>query len=144
MAAYLLTLRIEDIWDAPDACKEHLEAVEEKMDVRMEPSDLCPAMFEQLYPQDAKKITEKTSNINAMARIIAAYTSRLYYSELDDDVVMTYLCPQPKEIFHYWYNTPGILHEQFQQGLGRSTFDPPVYFDTKEYVDPPRRSRPSW
>ena len=94
-------------------------------------------MFEQLYLQDAKKITENTSNINAMAKIITAFTSRLYYSELEDYQIMTYLCPQPKGTFYYWYNTPCIIHQQFEGGLGRCTFDPPVYFDTKEYVGPP-------
>ena len=50
---------------------------------------------------------------------------------------MAYLRPQPKGAFHHWYNTPGIIHQQFEGGLGRCTFDPPVCFDTKGYVDPP-------
>ena len=57
---------------------------------------MCLAMFAQLYPQDAKKITETTNNINAMARITMAYSSRLYFSELDVNHVMAYLRPPNK------------------------------------------------
>ena len=50
LAAYVTTLRLEDIWDAPNTCREHIVAADEKVDVAMDPVLLCPAMFAQFYP----------------------------------------------------------------------------------------------
>ena len=32
-----------------------------------------------------------------------------------------------------------MLHEQFEGGLGRCIFDPPVYFEIRGHVDPPEK-----
>ena len=90
-------------------------------------------MFEQWYQQDGRKIMATKNNINAIKEEVMTFLSKLCESEdeLYATEVVEYFCLQSTGTFKYWYDTPGILHQQLQQGLqGRYWFRPPIYFET--------------
>ena len=80
-----------------------------RKDVEMSPFELAPSMFEQWYPQDGKKITATTNNINSMKRAVTIFFSKLYDCELSVTEIVEYLRLQTIGTFGYWYNTPGLL-----------------------------------
>ena len=75
--------------------------------------------------------------------VVMTFLSKLYESkeELYATEIVEYLRRQSTGTFNYWYDTPGILREQLQQGLQeRCWFRPPIYFETraiKNLPEPP-------
>ena len=49
LAAYILTLRQQDVWDAAESYIESRDTANTKNDIEMSPSALCPSMFEEWY-----------------------------------------------------------------------------------------------
>ena len=65
------------------------------------------------------------------------YFSKLYDCELSATEVVELLRPQAIGTFEKWHNTPGLPHEQLQQGIkGRCMFCPPILFGTRGTNNP--------
>ena len=72
--------------------------------------------------------------------MVVIFLSKQYDCELELSAIeiVGYLRPQTTGTFEYWYNTPGLLHEQLQLGLmQRCVFRPPNLFETREIENPP-------
>ena len=78
LAAYLLTLLRQDVWDTAESYIASRDAADAKDDIKMSPSTLCLSMFKEWYPQDGGKITAITNLIDPMKRMVDIHCSKLY------------------------------------------------------------------
>ena len=85
-------------------------------------------------------MTVRTNNITAMKEVVMTYLFKLYESEdeLNATEVVEYLRLHSTGMFKHWYDNPGILHAQLQEGIqNRCWFRPPIYFETRSIKNLP-------
>ena len=90
LAAYILTIRCQDAWEAAvdfKVSKEELDAPTTKDDIDMGPDTLCLEIFKEWFSQDANKITENTNPIGSMKRLVAIYCEKLCEGLYPEDKV---------------------------------------------------------